>query len=259
LRRNWIKLYVDQCLRGTMMSELAAEARWIWIGLLLLAGDSNIDGVIYKRKAEDGKLVGYSDHTLSELLAVNIKAFRIAKRKLKHFEKITVDSKNLIKIVNWRKYQSEYSRQKVYRSTGESYKKNCNFESNQSNSIDIDIDIDIDKEKNKKKVEDDKNRPNPQPKIGFNFETRKWENISEVDLEGWRRTFPAVDIENFLLRLKEWLLSNPHRRKKNYRKFITNNLSREQDRGGSRSKRFITGSQRVREEIERGKNTDDKT
>ena len=34
--------------------------------------------------------------------------------------------------------------------------------------------------------------------------------------------------------MKEWLLSNPSKRKGNYRRFITNWLSRSQERGGSK-------------------------
>ena len=148
MRRNWIKLYVDQCLRGTMMSELSAVARCVWIWLLLMAGDSNVEGTIFLRKGEDGKLVGYSDQTLSELLAVDISVFKLAKRKMKRFKKIAVDRSNVIKVLNWKKYQSEYSRQKIYRSTEEGDKKNSNSNCNPSNSLELDRDKDKEEDKN---------------------------------------------------------------------------------------------------------------
>jgi len=37
--------------------------------------------------------------------------------------------------------------------------------------------------------------------------------------------------------MKEWLLSNPKKRKKNYRRFITNWLTRSQEKGGTKSKK----------------------
>lgn len=69
--------------------------------------------------------------------------------------------------------------------------------------------------------------------INFNFETEEWENISEKDIENWKKAYPACDIEVELERMKQWLLANPNKRKKNYRRFIVNWLSRQQDRGGT--------------------------
>ena len=66
--------------------------------------------------------------------------------------------------------------------------------------------------------------------IEFDFETRLWLGITTDDLKGWQQAFPAVDIQNHLNRMKEWLLSNPTKKKINYRRFITNWLLKEQDR-----------------------------
>jgi len=72
------------------------------------------------------------------------------------------------------------------------------------------------------------------PKIAFNFETEEWENLSEKDQKAWAIAYPACEIGTELERAKQWLLSNPEKRKKNYRRFITNWLSRSQERGGSK-------------------------
>ncbi len=72
------------------------------------------------------------------------------------------------------------------------------------------------------------------PKINFNFETGEWENIPEEDIERWKKTYPACDIQQELLEMADWLLNNPQKRKKNYRRFISNWLSREQERGGTK-------------------------
>ena len=75
-------------------------------------------------------------------------------------------------------------------------------------------------------------------KINFNFETGEWENIPEEDIDRWKKTYPACDIRQELLEMADWLLNNPQKRKKNYRRFISNWLSREQERGGTRRPGF---------------------
>ena len=71
--------------------------------------------------------------------------------------------------------------------------------------------------------------------IDFNFQNRKWENITIEDKSGWKDAYPVCDIEHELKGMREWLLANPSKRKSNYRKFITNWLSRQQDKGGTKS------------------------
>jgi len=110
MRRNWIKLYVDQCLRGSMMEELTNEERWSWIGLLLLAGDCPIEGEIGITNE-----IGYTDEQISKMIDVPIEIFRRAKKKMIEAEKISTADNNIIRIINWKKYQSEYGRQRIYR------------------------------------------------------------------------------------------------------------------------------------------------
>lgn len=60
-----------------------------------------------------------------------------------------------------------------------------------------------------------------------------WGGIESKDLEGWKETYPACDIQRQLKAMHEWLASNPAKAvKRNWRRFITNWLSRKQDRGG---------------------------
>ncbi|NIO43375.1 MAG: hypothetical protein GTO41_26420, partial [Burkholderiales bacterium] len=73
----------------------------------------------------------------------------------------------------------------------------------------------------------------PAQPIAFCFDRRKWLNIKVEDKSGWLAAFPACDIELELCKMREWLLANPVKRKKNYRRFITNWLAKTQDRGGS--------------------------
>ena len=137
MRRTWIKLYVDQCLRGSMIEELTAEQRWLWIGFLLLAGDSSVPGIIFRRKSADGIPIGYSNVTLAEMLDVDIEIYTDGIRRMIDKAKISIDKKGVIHILNWAKYQSEYQRQKVYRGGD---KKDCNL----SDDVDIERDVDVD-------------------------------------------------------------------------------------------------------------------
>ncbi len=112
MRRTWIKLWVDQCLRGSMISELNPEQRWIFIGLVLMAGDSEEPGIVFGRKDEDGNLLGKPDAVLAYELGVDESSIGPAKARMIEKGKITTDARGVITICNWGKYQSEYERQK---------------------------------------------------------------------------------------------------------------------------------------------------
>jgi hypothetical protein len=69
--------------------------------------------------------------------------------------------------------------------------------------------------------------------IQLNDGSESW--ISQVDVDTWSELFPGVDVMQQLRNMKAWCSSNPRKRKtrKGVRAFVTNWLSREQDRGGS--------------------------
>lgn len=93
----------------------------------------------------------------------------------------------------------------------------------------------INNDKNDKKIHtalNDKNHSTLKKKINFNFDTNKWENITKEDIEIWSSAYPACDINMGLNQMRAWLIANPNKRKTNYRRFITNWLSRWQDSGG---------------------------
>lgn len=146
-RRNWIKLYVGQTLRGTMMDELTPAERWVFIGLLLLAGDSAFDGQVSLTQR-----IGYSDEQIANLIKVPIALFLRAKEKLADPEinKIIVLNRNVIKIVNWHKYQSEYGRQKQYRKPYASSELQSNVTGKSYAEKEIEKEIEIEKENKEK-------------------------------------------------------------------------------------------------------------
>jgi len=70
--------------------------------------------------------------------------------------------------------------------------------------------------------------------ISWSVET-SWVGINDIDRAGWNVAFPAVNIEQELQKMTEWLISNPTQaRKRLWRRFLTNWLSRSQERGGTR-------------------------
>jgi len=75
--------------------------------------------------------------------------------------------------------------------------------------------------------------------IAFSFSSKKWENITNEDVALWSETYPACRIKIELLKMGDWLLSNPTKRKKNYRRFISNWLVRSQDKGGTKGVVYI--------------------
>ncbi len=70
--------------------------------------------------------------------------------------------------------------------------------------------------------------------IYFDFKKRKFFNITIEDKAGWLDAYPAVDVDQQLREMREWLLANPDKKKSNYKKFINNWLSSHQDKGGTK-------------------------
>lgn len=95
-----------------MIAELTPEQRWIFIGLVLMAGDSEEPGLVFGRKDEAGNLQGKPDEILAYELGVDEASIGPAKARMIDKGKISVDGRGVISICNWSKYQSEYERQK---------------------------------------------------------------------------------------------------------------------------------------------------
>ena len=71
------------------------------------------------------------------------------------------------------------------------------------------------------------------PNIVFDWTDGIFGGISDAEVKRWEGAYPACDVEGEIGKAAEWLLANPKQRKKNYRRFLTNWLTRTQDRGGS--------------------------
>lgn len=64
--------------------------------------------------------------------------------------------------------------------------------------------------------------------------TAGWEGITDADRADWAKAYPAAVLDQELAKASEWLKANPERSKrKNWRRFLTNWLTRCQDHGGT--------------------------
>ena len=58
----------------------------------------------------------------------------------------------------------------------------------------------------------------------------EWRHIPDHLMATWKKAYPAIDVQAELAKAAAWIISNPRNRKKNYSRYLTNWLSREQDR-----------------------------
>lgn len=108
--RRWIKLWCTECLDGTLAYDLKPAERAVWFGLLALAGVSRQDGII---GPGDGR--GYPLSWVANRLQVDQHLLRRSLDRLQASDRVSIDEAGIITITNWRRYQSEYARQREYR------------------------------------------------------------------------------------------------------------------------------------------------
>jgi hypothetical protein len=208
-----------------MIEELSPEQRWIFIGILLLAGDSDIPGVVYRRKDENGEPVGHRGPVLADTLGVDESSIEPALARMVEKGKVRVDARGVISVCNWSKYQSEYERKKVGRIK-------VRPDDGQKSAVDLDLDREREREE--------------EATLRFDHEAREWRGVSKKDIDGWAEAFPACDIRIELAKAREWLLgAGPRGQKRAWRKFITGWLERSQAAGGTRGKFIPSVESRV--------------
>lgn len=91
--------------------------------------------------------------------------------------------------------------------------------------------------------EPEKSAPNPSGSgILLPLNDKSFYDVPLDKIALWKETYPAVDIEQEIRRMAAWLDSNPTRRKtrRGINRFINSWLSREQDRGGSKSQKEVS-------------------
>jgi len=218
----WFPWWPDKWIFGSVRIEFTPAERGIWVDMLSLA--SKDDGHI--RANEE---TPYPLQQLAGMLIIPEKELDAAIKKFIKNKKLTKLKSGTLYVTKWEKYQfSERHKRRVEDKMSE---KTAIVPKKRTPIIDNST-------LHNNKVNNNKvnnKTPSPTPKIEFDFSEKKFLNISIEDKAGWRDAFPAVDIEQELRRMREWLLANPTKKKSNYRKFITNWLSRQQDKGGTKS------------------------
>ena len=135
--RTWIKIYSDNWIEGSMREEMP-DIRGIFVDLLALAGSGKYgdDGII---KLQNN--VGFTDRQFENLLKMTNFQWLKAKKRLIFTERIAVNNSNIVTIINWKKYQSEYERQKPYREENvtKSYSRKLQPKVTQEKEIEIEI------------------------------------------------------------------------------------------------------------------------
>ncbi|HHX19611.1 MAG TPA: hypothetical protein GX728_04155 [Clostridiaceae bacterium] len=85
---------------------------------------------------------------------------------------------------------------------------------------------------------DDHSVPEPSIVIELPLNDKTFHAVTKEDASKYRELYPAVNVEQELRNMLGWLDANPNKRKtrKGIKRFIANWLSKEQDRGGARSR-----------------------
>ncbi len=61
----------------------------------------------------------------------------------------------------------------------------------------------------------------------FNFQTSKFEGITQEDINSWLIAYPGLDLSKEIIKSEQWLLANPSKSKKSlWRKYLTGWLAR---------------------------------
>ena len=113
-KRTWVKFWVNECLDGTAREELEADERGVWYDLIIYSARCRTPGIISANEIQP-----ISRQRLAGLLNISLELLERTLKKCVEQKRIKISETGLIEIVNWKKYQSEYQRQKKYR--GQNY------------------------------------------------------------------------------------------------------------------------------------------
>jgi len=106
---RYVKMYVAECLEGTIRFDFEPAERGVWYDLVILAGRMRVKGLIGA-----GSGIPYPRRWIAGILNIDEELLELTIEKCKKTHRISENS-NGIRILNWNKYQSEYDRQKPYR------------------------------------------------------------------------------------------------------------------------------------------------
>lgn len=183
----------------------------IWIRLLVLAGKTNDEGLIYIQRN-----MPYTEEMLATLFSKPVNVVRLALMTLQQFNMIDLNEDGLIAIENWDKHQNIEGMEKVRLKNAERVRKHrerkkqqaledknsgnvtCNVTVTDCNGTDKDIDKEIDIDKDKKnrsktscKYSDEHLRL--AEKLKNNLINDFPSEMKRVNIEKWADTFRLIE------------------------------------------------------------------
>lgn len=201
---SWIKLkttmFDDEKIRLIQAVPESDAIIVIWIRLLVLAGKTNDDGLIYIQRN-----MPYTEEMLATLFGKNVNTVRLALTTLANFNMIDLGSDGLIAISNWEKHQNIEGMDKVRLKNAERNRKyrerkrqerlklenDVSVTSRDGIDKDIEEDIDIDKEEKKGKYSDEHLRLSK--KLQSNLTEDFPKEMNKVDIEKWADTIRLIE------------------------------------------------------------------
>jgi len=153
-------------MTGTMRDE-TLSTRGAFVDLLVIAGSSLYGDNGEIKACRD---IGLTDEQLASALGTDVQSWNLIRKRLVATKRIEMLPKNIIRISNWSKYQSEYERQKAYRElqpkvTTESY--------------DTQSDKEKEKEKEKENTTEKETKAKKEPKKHYG----EFQNVLLTDAE----------------------------------------------------------------------------
>jgi hypothetical protein len=189
---------------GSTRFELEPGERSIFIDLMALGAKD--DGYIRANNS-----MGYPHEYLARILNVSAELLDSSIAKCIQFGKIKELKNGVYYVKNWESYSLSQRHKKRVMS------QKYDMASQKGDALSVSVSV-----------------LSKSSSLSFNKNLKVWEGITEKDRAGWGEAYPACDIDIELAKMREWILANGAKGKKsNYRRFITNWLSRTQDRGGS--------------------------
>lgn len=212
---SWIKLkttmFDDEKIKLIQSMPEADAILVIWIRLLVLAGKTNDEGLIYIQRN-----MPYTEEMLATLFSKPVNVVRLALMTLQQFNMIDLNEDGLIAIENWDKHQNIEGMEKVRLKNAERVRKHrerkkqqaledknsgnvtCNVTVMDCNGTDKDIDKEIDIDKDKKnrsktscKYSDEHLRL--AEKLKNNLINDFPSEMKRVNIEKWADTFRLIE------------------------------------------------------------------
>lgn len=201
---SWIKLkttmFDDEKIRLIQAVPESDAIIVIWIRLLVLAGKTNDDGLIYIQRN-----MPYTEEMLATLFGKNVNTVRLALTTLANFNMIDLSSDGLIAISNWEKHQNIEGMDKVRLKNAERNRKyrerkrqerlklenDVSVTSRDGTDKDIEEDKDIDKEEKKGKYSVEHLRL--AKKMQRNLTEDFPKEMNKVDIEKWADTIRLME------------------------------------------------------------------